>query len=645
MSEGAITSAERGRTLRTDAELARELVTAGWGPALIALLAVVLLVGVYLSLNPPQYLAESILLVQSQSDALADKSAPVTTPELVRSQLDVIESEPILESVIRRLSLAADPELASHGRGHGTVMAAAEQLSRRVAVENDGRSYVIRLKVRSRDPQKAARIANTIADTYVAFEHAQKVHSVETVTHGLSDRVDDLRQRAEAAEQAVESFRQSAGLVLLTAAPDSASADDGFSVTSREALEAARLKAELDEQQATADARLQEQQAQIGSGAGGSTSEVVSSPLIIQLRGEETALAGNEAQLLAKYQAGHPLVAPVHAQLIQVRTAIADETARLHQMVRAQSDAARRSQALLNGKVSSLNKHVDREIAAMAKLHELQDDARIQRGLYEQVAAQAGRAAQTIDTQLPDVLIVSPASPPLTPATPKKPLVFAAVMVLGLVGAAGASVLNAVARSRLLGPADAARVTGLPVASVVPWARASNPSRPLTKGERADFIRLTARALQRSGGRKPVVIGLVMANGADAAGFVARWAGELHTEGAAVLLISDTGAGIPPSTSGPALRTRSATDLSRLIERDPSFTAFRTQVAADFQRTDFVLIESDADNLLVSTFARILELHLCLLVVDSRATTRSSAEDTAQGLRDLSVAADGLVLI
>jgi uncharacterized protein involved in exopolysaccharide biosynthesis len=64
---------------------------------------------------------------------------------------------------------------------------------------------------------------------------------------------------------------------------------------------------------------------------------------------------------------------------------------------------------------------------------QLQEDAKLKRGVYEEYAAQMERSAQRAGLQLPDVTLASPASPPIQPSAPHKAFILLAAAVLGLI--------------------------------------------------------------------------------------------------------------------------------------------------------------------------------------------------------------------
>ncbi len=60
----------------------------------------------------------------------------------------------------------------------------------------------------SQNSEKAARIANAIADVYIASQFDAKADASRGATQWLSDRIQELSDQAQAAEAAVEKYKQ-----------------------------------------------------------------------------------------------------------------------------------------------------------------------------------------------------------------------------------------------------------------------------------------------------------------------------------------------------------------------------------------------------------------------------------------------------
>jgi capsular exopolysaccharide synthesis family protein len=90
-------------------------------------------------------------------------------------------------------------------------------LQSRVSVQAVPSSFVFRITATSADPAKAARIADAVAEAYIAGQVAQKAAAVDAATLALSARVDELEAALAEAE---------ANLAALTRAQESLMPDD-----------------------------------------------------------------------------------------------------------------------------------------------------------------------------------------------------------------------------------------------------------------------------------------------------------------------------------------------------------------------------------------------------------------------------------
>src|SRR5690606_36867376 len=86
-------------------------------------------------------------------------------------------------------------------------------VSGRLSAEQVGCSYVISLTVLSEDPAKAARIANVMAEEYLASQVEAKYAAAERATKWLSEKINELREEVLEAEAKLVKCRTSANLV------------------------------------------------------------------------------------------------------------------------------------------------------------------------------------------------------------------------------------------------------------------------------------------------------------------------------------------------------------------------------------------------------------------------------------------------
>ena len=222
-------------------------------------------------------------------------------------------------------------------------------------------------------------------------------------------------------------------------------------------------------------------------------------------------VAGLEAQLkLAESRAratrtmrGLPTVeqtVQMERQLEAVRSALAN----------ARADAGNR--AALLAQADDLTQRLAAATNALVQLDQLEREANTTRLLYESFLTRLKETTVQTGVIRPDARILSAAVPPLYPAAPKPAL----IVLLALIAGAGLGALWVLGRAQW-GPKikmapDAKRLTGLPLATMLPEARDRRvrPLDTLTRRPNAalsDAIRgLRSKVLLGGTGRKPSVI-------------------------------------------------------------------------------------------------------------------------------------------
>jgi len=454
--DATVTTIDQDRPDRSDVQLLVAYGRRNWWLVLACMAAAILLAIVFLVASKPTYRATAVLLIQPQAPEPGDRSGIATqaTPELVRSQLEILKSERVLQATVDKLRLGSDPAFthdAPAGASAATKSAVArDELAQRIAVDNDGRSYTINLTAKAKNPDQAARIANTVANSYIDVQRDQKVKLVERSQQALGRRLDDLRSQTVSAEMAAESYRQQAGLVPLSSVPEDSESYAAATPASREIIEMSKEHASLASQRAQAQARYQAQQRAMARGQGAETPEVLNSAVVSDLRTREAQVAQRVSELLARYQPDHPLVKPAQAELAAIRRDINAEIQRIHASVASQARSS--SQAFQAGDafMGSLERARSRDIAASTRLTQLQRDAKLKRATYEDYAAQMQRATERAGLQLPDVLLISPASAPLRSSGPKPALVLLIAAVLGLLVGLALGLVRSFAADRRL---------------------------------------------------------------------------------------------------------------------------------------------------------------------------------------------------
>jgi capsular exopolysaccharide synthesis family protein len=435
----------------------------------------------------PSFVATASVLMQDRKSSVGDLVTAVgsiaTDSVAVRTQADILRSADLARTVVRQLKLFDLPEFSPHPSASAGIwdrlramdrtglvsrfkpavpptpitLAEREELATQTllgmtSIINDGRSYVIdiKIKVTALDAAQAhraaalsAELANSFADAYVQLTGQMKSDSIRQANSFFDERISVLQAKMRTAEHAVETYRVENGLV-----EDHAGGDGDHTVTNASQqmaqLNAVLVAAAAD--RANKEASLQQINiASAGDGRLASVPEVVGSPLIQRLREQQAALGAREAALAASHGAGSPELMAIHASQRDVARQIAGETDKIAASLRSGVAAARAREAAVRENLAQLQSQVGAQGQTAVKLHELQNEADIARGMYSTYLKRFEETANQIDMQDPDAVVVSRAGVPLGPMPPSRQQ----VIIIGVVVSCFLATLQAIVRERL----------------------------------------------------------------------------------------------------------------------------------------------------------------------------------------------------
>src|SRR5215216_1955934 len=157
---------------------------------------------------PPSYMASAQILLDSPKDYITQQeplnSEATESSTFVESQLAVLGSSSLLQKVVDGEKLAEDPDFG---------LGALEWLRGALEVSRLGLSDVIELSVTSYDPERAASLANALAQAYVVDRVESRYDGAKKASTWLSERAESLRIELSRSEVAVERFRSEHNLL------------------------------------------------------------------------------------------------------------------------------------------------------------------------------------------------------------------------------------------------------------------------------------------------------------------------------------------------------------------------------------------------------------------------------------------------
>lgn len=382
---------------------------------------------------------------------------PTSITAYLESQARVIASDSIKARVVASEHLDRDPEFGGEGApglisrllgafglgGSGNtrdgMLYALAELDRKVAVRRGERTFVIDISVTSRDADKAARIANALANAYLEDQAAVRDAAARRATDSLTGRLEELRSRLRAAEDKAEKFKEANNL----------SVAGGRSVGEEQlALSSAQLvaaRARVTEAKAKYDEISRTRTSSIEAGA---IPEAVASNTMTALRAQLGAALSKEADLTASLGARHPALAAAQAQVRDARRQIAEELGRIARAAKSEYDRALAAEKQLAGRVDELKTGQFAAGRAGVELRELEREVESSRIVYEGFLRRARETGELAGIDTTNARVISQAMPPLE----KSGLSRRTLAMLGGLGGLGAGGLLALALAFLAAP-------------------------------------------------------------------------------------------------------------------------------------------------------------------------------------------------
>lgn len=381
-----------------------------------------------LLLWPSTYSASSLVMLDQRVNSVAQNSSVLSSlpsdPVAVQNQIQILTSRDLAARVIADLKLYDDPEFAKPDAITGKLPSAdvvIDNFERHLSVSAVGLSTTIQIAFKSNNPDNAAKIANAIAQSYLAGEVSYQDEATRQTTGWLLDRIHALAHQVQAEEMAVQKYRAENNL---NDTEGGTSLIDQQLMAQNAAL--VQAKSDLAQKQAVSS----HVNAMIATGQGADVSQVVSSPLIIQLRTQEADLLRQEAQLSAKYGPRHPKMIELESQKQNLEDKIAEEAARIGGSAKNDVAVARANVGSLAASLKSLEKNASADSLKRVKLKALEANAASTRTMYEAFVTKLRETQGAIG--VPPARIISSAAVPQHPSSPKRTLIAAASIPIGL---------------------------------------------------------------------------------------------------------------------------------------------------------------------------------------------------------------------
>lgn len=412
----------------------------------------------------PTYISSAVVMLNNREEQVVDLESVVggltADTSVVNTEVHVLRSRSLMGKVVDELDLTTDPEfnrrlrepslfdrvrgwvrtgvttafgadrtppvLDAGAEARRTREATINGLLSALSVRNLPSSLVFEIRVETADPEKSARVADTIVELYILNQIEVKYEATEQATDWLATRLAELRGQLEAAEAAVKVFRAGTDLV----SPESLAGME------RQVKELRDRAAETGVALETARARLERL-------------EAAETP-------EEKLAAAGDSQLdrLSGQGGSEAAFETRFAQVLQ----------------RARLDVTRNEGQLqaLQASQAELEAEIDAQSSDLIELQQLTREAEAIRLLYEYFLGRLNETSAQQGIQQADSRALSEAVVPVVPDSPNKRMILALSAVLGLMTGAALLLLRELRQDSFRTAESLERVTGRTVMGQVP---------------------------------------------------------------------------------------------------------------------------------------------------------------------------------
>ena len=439
-----------------DAEAAKLVKRRALYTILLSALAGTLLAASYLALAPSSFTSTAALLLQSD----------LANPALIENQQAILTSDAVLRRVADRLHLAKDPDFvggtksdvpAASVQGAHSLPAsdpateAAASLRHSVRVTRVAQSSLINVEATSSQPDKAALIAQAVAEAYLSDLTTAKTEQSEAASAARNKRLADLKDQVQKAQQLIETFHH---------AHDSLTASDKIVPERRLAKLSSQL---IDARETSAEKKADLDQIAKALRPGFNLAELpvqIRSGVSEKLRDEYAKLSRRAAALSSNRQDRDAEIADDRGRMAQVETEIKTDLKRKERAAQIDYQTATEHERELAVQRDAAASDLETSSASLAKLAALDRELGLQRDRMERELAEPNAPAG-VAVSLPQARLLISAEVPQKPSAPARGPTLAAGLIGGLGLGAALALLSHWLDKKVRSRRDVNRATGL----------------------------------------------------------------------------------------------------------------------------------------------------------------------------------------
>lgn len=380
----------------------------------------------YILITPPRYTAETmILLDRNKANAAADLSSATQKEfesSFVESQVEIVKSRKIAGAVLE--TLASDEYItALANEDMVTQEQLIGQLRNGLRVGRVGTTYVLSIRYTASNPLDAANIANAYAHAYMLDQVDSGQGTSATGAEWLQKRLEELREKAVKANEAVQEFRKQHNLYEAS----------GEAINETQLAEMNNQLGAARAESAAARARYEFSQKVLkNKDVNAAIAEALDNDVINNIRTSYLESKKNLSELVRTVGNDHISVKNMRQSIREYESLIFKEMERIAQSQHSAYQVALAREEMLEKRLKDLIDVKSGSEGLMTQLRGLQKEADTHETLYESYLEKFEAVSQRQSFPLAESRVISEATMPLGASHPRKLLIIGVAVILGM---------------------------------------------------------------------------------------------------------------------------------------------------------------------------------------------------------------------
>lgn len=419
----------------------------------------------------PLYRATATIEIQRQETRIMESAevdpVVVADSEYMATQYALLKSRALAERVVELLDLSNDPLYADPAlRREERVRQAADYIGKNLQVSPEGRSRVARVSFVSADASGAARIANTLVESFIEGSLERKFNTTAYARKFLEERLVTAKVALEDAERRLVTYAQEQDILEVGSETRSASLDADSLV----ALNSEFARAQSD--RIAAEQRYREMLVH------SATTEFLESEDLKRLRALRSDLSAQYQEKLGTFKPEYPDMVKLQARIDAIDAEMEAEKGQIRSASEANFKAAVAREQSLQQRIGELKGNVQDLRERKIEYTILQREVDTARTQYEALLQRLKEVSIAGGVGSSQVSVVDKAIVPVLPFEPNIPRTLIQALILSLAAGVGLAFMLNYIDDTIKTPEDVKQKLGLAAVGVI----------PRVKGSKADSI-------------------------------------------------------------------------------------------------------------------------------------------------------------